>query len=227
MGWSVMIFAAGFGTRMKHLTRDRPKPMVEVAGRPLIDHALDLTDALPAAKTVINLHYKAEVLQEHLSGRAVTLSHELPDILDTGGGLRHALPLLGSEPVMTLNSDAIWGGGNPLTQLREAWDPGSMEGLLLCLRRSNVVGYDGPGNFIVDTADRVTRGDGLIYGGAQIIKTDRLHAIREKAFSLNQLWDQMITEKSLYAVEYDAKWCDVGHPGGIPLAEAVLAQKHV
>lgn len=222
-----MIFAAGFGSRMKHLTRDRPKPMVDVAGKPLIDHALDVTEMLPAAKTVINLHYKAEVLQAHLAGRAVDLSVELPDILETGGGLRNALPLLGPDPVMTLNSDAIWGGENPLNQLAAAWNPDCMDGLLLCLGQGNVVGREGPGNFIRDNHGRITRGDGLVYGGAQIIKTDRLKEIPQNAFSLNLLWDLMIAENSLYAIEYGAKWCDVGHPAGIPLAEAILEGRHV
>jgi MurNAc alpha-1-phosphate uridylyltransferase len=227
MGWSVMLFAAGFGTRMKHLTRDRPKPMVEVAGRPLIDHALDLAEDLPSERTVVNLHYKADVLRYHLSGRAVTLVEEQPEILDTGGGLRNALPFLGAAPVMTLNTDAIWGAGNPLKQLVDAWVPDRMEGLLLCVPPEHAVGYTGPGNFIADRTGRVARGDGMIYGGAQIIKTERLHAIPDRVFSLNLLWDLMIAENSLYAVEYKGKWCDVGHPEGISLAEAVLEQRDV
>lgn len=222
MVWSVMVFAAGFGTRMKQLTQDRPKPMIAVAGRPLIDHTLDLVDALPAARTVVNLHYKAEVLQEHLAGRDLQTSLEWPDILDTGGGLRQALPLLGADPVITLNSDAIWAGANPLTQLCAAWDPDVMDGLLVCVPKARARGHAGPGNFIPDAEGRVTRGDGLIYGGAQIIKTELLQQITAKAFSLNLLWDMMIAKNSLYAVEYAGDWADVGHPDGIRLAEALV-----
>lgn len=227
MGWSVMLFAAGFGTRMKHLTRNRPKPMVEVAGRPLIDHALDLTTDLPATTTVANLHYKPALLQKHLARQNVQTVLEAPQILDTGGGLRHALPLLGSDPVMTLNADAVWSGDNPLRQLQAAWDPTRMDGLLMCISRANTVGYTGPGNFVLGPSNRVTRGPGLVYGGAQIIKTDRLIEITEPAFSLNVLWDLLIAENSLFAVEYRGKWCDVGHPEGIPLAENLLAAQDV
>ena len=227
MGWSVMLFAAGFGTRMKHLTRDRPKPMIAVAGTPLIDHALTLVDDLSASKIVVNLHYKAEVLQEYLKDREVELILEAPDILDTGGGLRNALPMLGEEPVITLNSDAVWGGANPLKMLVEAWDPDRMDGLLACVQKENTVGHSGPGNFIAVPSGQISRGDGLVYGGAQIIKTDLLQDIPEKSFSLNRLWDILIAKNSLYAMEYDCKWCDVGHPDGIPFAEAVLERRNV
>lgn len=227
MGWSVMLFAAGFGTRMKHLTKDRPKPMIEVAGKPLIDHALALVSDVSATKTVVNLHYKAEVLQDHLNGWPVDTIVEMPDILDTGGGLRNALPLLGTSPVFTLNCDAIWAGQNPLKQLIEAWDPHEMDGLLACVRKENACGHSGSGNFLLDTQKRITRGDGLIYGGAQIIKTDRLSEISERVFSLNRLWDLMIAENRLYAMEFDGKWCDVGHPEGVQLAEDLLEHHSV
>lgn len=227
MGWSVMLFAAGFGTRMKHLTRDRPKPMIEVSGKPLIDHALALVIDLPGTMTVVNLHYKAEVLQAHLCDRAVETIVESPKILDTGGGLRNALPLLGKAPVMTLNSDAIWSGSNPLKLLADKWNPSRMDGLLACIPKENSVGYEGSGNFILGSAGRLARGDGLVYGGAQIIKTDRLNEIADEVFSLNRLWDMMITENRLYGVEYDGKWCDVGHPDGISLAEQTLQAHRV
>ncbi len=227
MGWSVMIFAAGFGTRMKHLTKDMPKPMIQVGGKPLLDHALFLAEDLPATKIVVNLHYKADMVQAYLKDRDVTLLVEAPEILDTGGGLRNALPELGTDPVFTLNSDAIWGGANPLHQLAAAWDPDKMDGLLTCVRKENTVGHGGPGNFLLDPSGRIARGDGLVYGGAQIIKTDRLGEIAKTAFSLNRLWDLLIAKNRLYAVEYDGKWCDVGHPEGIPLAESVLATSDV
>lgn len=222
-----MIFAAGFGTRMRHLTQDRPKPMVEVGGAPLIDHAITLTRTLPAAKTVVNLHYKPESLLNHLAGQNVETVLERPDILDTGGGLRNALPILQHDTVMTLNSDAVWGGSNPLSLLARTWDPERMDALLMCIPQHNAIGHDGGGNFVLDAYGRATRGDGLIYGGAQIIKTDMLETIPDKVFSLNVLWDMMIAKNSLYAAEYDGKWCDVGHPEGIAPAEAMLRSRHV
>ena len=223
----VMIFAAGFGTRMKHLTQDRPKPLVEVAGVPLIDHTLALAEALPAETIVVNMHYKHGMLSHHLAGKPVQPVLEWPRILDTGGGLRNALPLLGHAPVMTLNSDAIWSGPNPLTHLAKAWDPTRMDGLLCCISPKRAVDYEGPGNFVPDATGRVIRGDGLIYGGAQIIKTEKLRQIEAESFSLNVLWDMLITENSLYAVEYVGFWCDVGHPAGITTAERLLSNADV
>ena len=222
-----MIFAAGFGTRMRHLTQDRPKPMVEVCGAPLIDHAVAQAQTLPAMKTVVNLHYKPDVLLAHLAGQNVETILETPDILDTGGGLRNALPVLQRDTVMTLNSDAVWGGSNPLSLLAKAWDPARMDALLMCVPQHNAIGHQGGGNFVVDAQGRATRGCGLIYGGAQIIKTDMLTTIREKVFSLNVLWDLMIAKNSLYAMEYDGKWCDVGHPEGVALAADMLRARNV
>ena len=222
MVWSVIVFAAGFGTRMKHLTQDQPKPMIKVAGRPLIDHALKLTEDLPAAQAVVNLHYKPDALEKHLNDRSIQTVLETPKILDTGGGLRNALPFLGQTTVMTLTSDAVWHGPNPLQALAEAWDPDRMDGLLMCIRPDHAVGHLGPGDFLPDAESRITRGPGVIYTGAQIIKTDRLAEIADDVFSLNVLWDMMIAENSLYAIEYDGRWCDVGHPGGIAEAEAML-----
>ena len=222
-----MIFAAGFGTRMKHLTRDRPKPMVCVDEKPLIDYALELARDLPAETIVANLHYKPEVLAAHLRGTEVRTILETPDILDTGGGLRNALPVLGETTVMTLNSDVIWHGPNPLKLLEKAWEPDVMDGLLMCLPKKNSVGYQGRGSFVINASGRITRGDGVIYGGAQIIKTERLRDIPEDVFSLNQLWDILIAENSLYAIEFDGFWCDVGHPDGIAAAEQLLRSRDV
>ncbi len=217
-----MLFAAGFGTRMKHLTRDRPKPMIDVGGRPLIDHALALTDDLPAEKTVANLHYKPEGLGDHLTRHGVETVLEMPTILDTGGGLRNALPLLRAHDVMTLNTDAIWQGPNPLNLLDSAWQPDHMDALLVCIPKERALGRSGPGSFIADATGRITRGDGAVYCGAQVIKTDILHTIPDHVFSLNLIWDLLIKRNSLFSVEYPGKWCDVGHPEGIALAERLL-----
>lgn len=227
MQFPIMIFAAGFGTRMKHLTQDKPKPMVSVAGRPLIDHAIDLAQSAGAARIVTNLHYKAEVLEQHLAGTGVHTIVERPQILDTGGGLRNALPCLGTGPVMTLNSDAIWKGPNPLRQLAAAWQAEKMDALLMTIPISRALGYAGDGNFIRDADGSVTRGPGVVYSGAQIMKTDLLYRIDQPAFSLNRVWDEMIARKSLYSIEYDGYWCDVGHPEGIGQAEELLGRKDV
>ena len=152
---AVMIFAAGFGTRMRHLTQDRPKPMVPVAGRPLIDHALDMVQAIAPDRIVANLHYLPHVLQAHLADTGVQTVTETGAILETGGGLRNALPLLGDGPVFTVNPDAIWTGANPLQALRAAWKPAQMDALLMCVPVAQAVGYAGQGDFAVGDDGRL------------------------------------------------------------------------
>lgn len=221
---AVMLFAAGFGTRMGALTRERPKPLIEVAGKPLIDHALALARAIRPPRIVANLHYRADQLARHLAPRGVALSHEQPDILDTGGGLRAALPLLGPGPVFTMNTDAVWVGPNPLALLRAAWDPARMDALLMCVPVGRATGHSGPGDFIADDSGRIRRGSGLVYGGVQIVKPEGLRDFPQPAFSLNLLWNRMQAAGRLHALSYPGRWCDVGHPGGIALAEAMLKQ---
>lgn len=217
-----MIFAAGFGTRMKHLTQDKPKPLVPVAGRALIDHALDLARTAACDPIVANLHYKPDALREHLTSQGVTCLTETPKILDTGGGLRNALPVLGTDPVFTMNSDAIWAGPNALTLLSEAWDPAQMDALLMTVPLENAVGRKGAGDFVLEADGRLTRGPDAVYCGVQIIKTDRLAAVKDDVFSLNVIWDQMQSAGRLFGISYPGKWCDVGHPEGVTLAEQML-----
>ena len=223
----LMLFAAGFGTRMGDLTKDRPKPLLEVAGRSLLDHALALADEAGISRRVINLHYLGDEIAAHLARRDVALSWEAETILETGGGLRQALPLLGPGPVLTLNTDAVWTGANPLRELATAWDGVRMEALLLLVPQSRATGHDGPGDFRLDPNGRISRADGgpgLVYVGAQIINPARLAGISQKVFSLNLLWDRLIAEGSAYGLVHDGGWCDVGRPESIALAETMLAQ---
>jgi len=218
--FSVMLFAAGMGTRMAPLTADRPKPLICVAGRALLDHALDLTDVPQVGRRVVNVHYKADMVRAHLTGRDVAISAEDP-LLETGGGLRHALPLLGAGPVMTLNTDAVWHGPNPLAQLAAAWQP-QMEALLLLVPPAQVAGHVGKGDFAIAPDGRLTRAPAQIYTGAQIMRTDRLGDVSQDAFSLNLIWNEMAQRGGLYGISYDGRWCDVGRPDCIPLAEQML-----
>jgi MurNAc alpha-1-phosphate uridylyltransferase len=220
---ALMLFAAGFGTRMGALTADRPKPLIEVAGQPLIDHALALAEGFGPLRRVANAHYRAGELEAHLAPRDVTVSREEPEILDTGGGLRHALPLLDADPVFTLNTDAVWSGPNPLRLLADAWDPARMDALLLCVPLENAVGRKGGGDFDILGDGRLSRGGDLVYTGAQIVKTKALHAVTEPVFSLNVIWNQMAEQGRLCGLPYPGQWCDVGHPEGIRLAEDMLA----
>ena len=217
-----MIFAAGFGTRMGALTIDLPKPMIPVAGKPLIDHALGYIKDAGIPRVVANTHYLSAQLHAHLKPMGVLISHEPDQILDTGGGLRAALPLLETDPVFTLNPDVLWLGPNPLSLLRAQWDPQSMDALLLCTPLSRTYGRAGGGDFGIDADGHISRSGDLVYGGAQIVKTTGLHDVEDQVFSLNVLWNQVNNVGRLQLAEYPGYWCDVGTPEGIQLAESLL-----
>lgn len=217
-----MVFAAGFGTRMGALTRTTPKPLLEVAGRPLLDHALAHLARGGIRRVVVNAHYLAEQIIAHLAGRAgVTVVHETPEILETGGGLRNALRLLGPGPVVTLNPDGWFRTPDPLRALLSGWD-GSAEALLLLVPKARALAHSGPGDFDLDADGRLVRRKGeeapFVYTGLQVIRPDGLHQVQEKAFSLNVLWDDMIARGTAGGVVLDADWVDVGTPQGLALA---------
>lgn len=220
---AAMVFAAGFGTRMGALTAARPKPLVPVAGRALLDHALALVQAA-GLRPVVNTHYLAGQVADHLSGRGIALSHE-PEILDTGGGLRAALPLLGEGPVATLNSDAVWTGPNPFDTLRAAWDPARMEALLLLVPLARARERRGGGDFALDAAGRISWGGDLVYTGAQFLQVAALDAVAAPAFSLLLVWEAMIARGTAFGVIHPGLWCDVGRPEGIAAAEAMLREE--
>ncbi|MGR3637432.1 MAG: nucleotidyltransferase family protein [Shimia sp.] len=224
---AVMLFAAGFGTRMGELTRDIPKPLLQVGGKSLLDRTLELTTSIAAEHTIVNAHYHHQKVAKHLKGTGVQVSIELSDVLETGGGLRNALPLLGNGPVFTSNTDAVWQGQNPFEMLLDAWQPDHMDALLLCLPKESAIGHKGTGDFILNEAGQIKRGPGMVYSGVQILKTDGLADIAETSFSLNVLWDKMLASGRLYGLPYPGKWCDVGSPEGLQLAEGLLETKDV
>lgn len=224
MSVPAMVFAAGLGTRMRPLTDDRPKAMVEVAGRPLIDHALAQLEG--AAPVVVNAHHHAARLRAHLAGRGATLIEEAR-LLETGGGLRNALPALGAtdgRPVITMNADAVWTGPPASRTLLAAWDPARMDGLLLVVPAARAAGHPCR-DFGVGADGRLIRGPGAdhAYCGAGLLRTDRLADVAEEAFSLWALWTPMLRAGRLMGVVHPGRWADVGTPGGIAPAEAMLA----
>lgn len=216
-----MIFAAGLGTRMGALTRDRPKPLIEVAGRRLIDQALGFAREAGADPIVVNVHWKADQLRAYLAREPVLISDESARLLDTGGGLRAALPLLGSGPVWTINSDAAWAGPNPLRALARAWRPG-MEALLLLVPRERALGHRGAGDFVPDASGRLARGATHVYTGAQLLRTEGLSEVIDPVFSLNRLWDRAAARGALFGLVHEGGWCDVGRPENLGLAERIL-----
>lgn len=221
-----MVLAAGFGTRMGALTAELPKPLLEVAGRALIDHALDHLAAVGVGRAVVNLHHLGGMIRSHLAGRTAPLIEfsEEAAILETGGGVAQALPLLGPEPFYCMNADAIWTGPAPLPALSGAWDGGRMGALLLLVAREDAVSHAGPGDFFVDAAGRLTRRGAatsapFVFTGAQIIAPGAFAGAPEGAFSTNLVWDRLIGEGRLFGAVHRGGWVDVGTPAGLRLAE--------
>ena len=221
MSMPILFFAAGLGTRMGDLTKNTPKPLIQVRGKALIDHALGIANAAQVGAKVVNLHYRGSMIKQHLAGQDIHFSDESDALLETGGGLRHALPVLGESPVLTMNTDAVWNGPNPLCAILNAWRP-EMEALLLVVEKPNVFGHLGKGDFRVDTSGRLHRATDVIYTGVQIIRTDVLAEIDETAFSMNVAWNIIGARGGLFGTVYDGKWCDVGQPASIAQAEAML-----
>jgi len=222
-----MILAAGFGTRMGALTAERPKPLIEVAGRALIDHALAQARA-GSDRIVVNGHYRAGQMRDYLAGMAdVSFVEELSDILDSGGGIRAALPVLASPEIFTLNADAVWSGAGALAQLDAAWDAERMDALLLMVPQARAVGRDRGGDFAIDAQGRLAWDKaGAVYTGAQILNTALFADMPEGPFSLHEIWNTALAKGRLFGVVHQGGWADVGHPEGIAMAEYMLRQSH-
>lgn len=221
-----MLFAAGLGTRMAPLTKALPKPMVEVAGTPLFDHALSVLRGHRFDRIVANTHYLAPILSAHLAKCGVLESHE-PTLLDTGGGLKHALPLLDSAAVVTMNTDAVWTGAPPLLAMLNAWDPDEMDGLLCLVPQPRATAHLGTGDFDLLENGTIRRGNQTVYTGLQIIKTEPFSRYSETVFSMNRVWQGMLHEQRVFGLLHTGGWADVGRPEALPLAEALLAQSRV
>jgi MurNAc alpha-1-phosphate uridylyltransferase len=232
---TAMVLAAGIGKRMRPLTATRPKPMVKVLGKPLIDHALDRLRDAGIAKAVVNVHYLADPLEAHLSHRkapAITISDERDALLETGGGMVRAnahglLP----ETFFALNSDNIWldGPRNVFEELSRAWNDESMDALLLLARHPSAHNYQGQGDFHLDPLGRISRRRHgrvapYIYTGIQLLSRRLLRDAPEGAFSTNILWNRAMEEGRLFGAVHTGEWIEVGEPGHIAPAEALLSR---
>jgi len=234
VGKRAMAMAAGFGQRMQPLTNGKPKPLVPVKGMPLIDYGLARLSEAGCETVVVNVHYLADQIEawakRHASPRII-ISDERRELLDTGGGITKALPLLGSEPFFVVNSDSIWiDEGRPaLERLRAAWDEARMDCLLLLCPPERTVGYDGQGDFLKESEGRiigrVRHGEkGLAYIGAYLVHPRLFANVRLSKFSMNLLWDRAIAEKRLFGIEHEGLWLHVGTPEAISLAESALKE---
>ncbi len=227
-----MIMAAGLGTRMRPLTNDRPKPMVTVRGRTLIDHALDRLVAAGIDLAVINLHYKADSLREHLDKRhdiAIRYSFETEELMGTGGGVVRALPHFEGEEFFILNSDSVWveGVNSALLTMKRNWDPKQMDGLLLLASMTTAMGYEGRGDFNLAPDGRLSRVKELnpspfAYPGVQIVHPRLFDNPPAGAFSTNVVWDRAIAKKRLFGIRLEGVWIHVGTPEARAEAEDYL-----
>lgn len=223
-----MVLAAGLGTRMRPLTDSCPKALLPVAGRALVDHALAHVRAAGLSPVVVNVHYRADRMRAHLAGSGVLISDETDALLETGGGVRRALRLLGREPFVVLNSDAIWGGPPPLPSLLAAWDPARMDGLLQVVPIAATRAHAGVGDMFLDPEGRARFRDGsadapYVYTGAQILKPTVFDGAPDGAFPMMRVWRALVARGRLFAVEHPGPWADVGTPAGLAAAEALLA----
>jgi MurNAc alpha-1-phosphate uridylyltransferase len=227
-----MIMAAGFGTRMRPLTDDRPKPLVTVRGRTLLDHALDRLVAAGVTMAVINLHYRAQMVKDHLARRHdIEIHYSMEDeILGTGGGVAKALPMFQGEAFFILNSDSIWveGASAALTAMQRLWEPERMDGLLLLAAMTTAMGYEGRGDFLLDTYGHIARVPEMTpspyaYPGVQIVHPRLFAGAPEGGFSTNIMWDRAIAKGRLFGTRLDGVWIHVGTPEARDEAEAYLA----
>ncbi|WP_238474090.1 nucleotidyltransferase family protein [Altericroceibacterium spongiae] len=230
---TAMVMAAGLGKRMRPLTATQPKPLVRVAGKPLIDYALDKLAAAGVAKAVVNVHYLADALEAHVLDRdlpKVAISDERDRLLETGGGMVKAQRAgLLPDPFFCVNSDNIWLDGpyHAFRELSEAWNPDSMDALLLLVPHTGARNFDGKGDFHMDTEGRISRRRSgriapFIYSGIQLVSHRLLCDAPEGAFSTNSLWDRAMEEQRLYGLLFAGEWFEVGSPQAIAPTEAAL-----
>jgi MurNAc alpha-1-phosphate uridylyltransferase len=228
---TAMILAAGLGKRMRPLTAAQPKPLVRVAGKALIDHALDRLAEAGIAKAVVNVHYLADALEAHVLTRrvpAVNVSDERALLLETGGGMAKALPLL-PDPFFALNADNIWldGPKNAFHDLSRRWDPAVMDALLLVVPHARAANFSGPGDFHMDPLGHLSRRrDGriapFIYTGIQLVSHRLMREAPQGPFSTNILWNRAMAEGRLYGLSFTGLWFEVGTPQAIRPTEEAL-----
>jgi MurNAc alpha-1-phosphate uridylyltransferase len=229
---TAMVLAAGRGERMRPLTERMPKPLIAVGGKPLLDHVLDRLAAAGIERAVVNVHYLADQIEAHLAGRKhpqIVISDERRQLLDTGGGVVKALPALGQEPFVHVNSDTIWiDGVKPnLERLAEAFDPAAMDALLLLALAATSIGYSGRGDYLMSPDGRLRRrGESeiapFVYAGAAVLRPELFRDAPAGAFSLMRLFDRAAENGRLHGLRLEGVWMHVGTPEAIAQAEAAI-----
>jgi len=230
---TAMVMAAGLGKRMRPLTATRPKPLIEVAGKTLLDHVLDRLRAAGVRKVVVNVHYLADAVEAHLASRKhgleVVISDERKLLMETGGGLVQAADLIDSDPFLAINSDNLWidGPADTLRLLASHWDDKKMDALLLLVPLARAQNHRGIGDFHMDRQGRLRRRDKsrvapFVFTGIQILSKRLLRDAPAGPFSTNVLWNRAIAEGRCFGAVHQGLWFDVGTPRSIKLTEATL-----
>ena len=229
---TAMVLAAGLGVRMRPLTTTRPKPLIEVAGRTMIDRALDRIAAAGIGRVVVNIHYLADMLRDHLAGRTdldIMLSDESDLLLETGGGIAKALPLLGDRAFLAVNADTVWidAWEDTLQRLARAWDDTEMDALLLMQPTIQAVGYDGRGDYQLGPDGRLTRRSEaevapFVFTGVQILHPRLFAGCPDGPFSTNILFDKAEEQGRLFGLRHQGDWLHIGTASGLAEAERFL-----
>ncbi len=230
---AAMVLAAGLGKRMRPLTATRPKPLVEVAGATLLDRALDHLAAAGVGHAVVNVHYFAEQVEAHVAGRTapvVTVSDERGALLETGGGVAKALPLLAADPFYVVNSDNLWVDGSidTLHLLAQRWDAGTMDALLLVVPLARAAGYEGRGDFTMNPVGQLRRRvehrvAPYVFSGVQLLAKRLFDGEAVAPFSLNRIYDKALAGGRLFGVVHGGLWFHVGTPASVGATETLLA----
>jgi len=231
---TAMVLAAGLGKRMRPLTATRPKPLVEVAGRTLLDRTLDHLRAAGVAKAVVNVHYFADQIEAHLGSRdqalEIAISDERALLLETGGGVTKALPLIDGDPFYVVNSDNLWvdGAMSSLKLLAQRWDADAMDALLLLVPLARASCHAGRGDFTMDPVGRLAwRREGrmapFVYTGLQIVAKRLFDSAPSGSFGFRTLWDKALADRRLFGLTHPGLWSDVGTPPAVAATETLLA----
>jgi MurNAc alpha-1-phosphate uridylyltransferase len=231
---TAMVMAAGLGLRMRPLTERRPKALVEVGGRALIDHILDRLEAAGVTRVVVNVHAFADQMEDHLARRRhpeILISDERAELLETGGGLKRARAMLGEAPIWVANSDYVWmeGRDDALRMVAETWDPARMDACLIVVPKARTAGFDTPGDFFRDETGRLThRGEAaeapLHCFGVEILDPQRVYEVAAEKFSLFRIWQAASERGRHFGVVPDGYWMQVGDPAALEAAEARLKE---
>ncbi|QLC21571.1 nucleotidyltransferase family protein [Parasphingopyxis sp. CP4] len=230
---TAMVMAAGLGKRMRPLTATTPKPLIQVKGRALLDHVLDRLRDAGVSKAIINVHYLADAVEAHLARRdgdvGITVSDERSELLETGGGVTKALPLIDADPFFVMNSDVLWVDGptDTLRLLAARWDPDKMDALLLLVPQAHAHCHKGRGDFHMDSLGRLTRRNRgkiapFVYSGIQLVSKRLFVDPPAGPFSTNILWDRAIEQGRVFGLAHQGLWFDIGTPPAIKKAEALL-----